>query len=357
MNTIDPQTLDVFGTVDVLVQNNGTTDITDSYELTLFEDNDNNHAFDSATDHLLGTIDVQEGPNAAHSRIVSMDVDSNVLFSGARIFAFADSGDVILETNEDNNLIIGMSSCDAIPPPIEGFDPVLEWEWIGSQVNATSNQVMCTPAVANLNDDNGDGFVDERDIPDIIFNTFIESQQETNGTLRAISGDGSGELFSVTDYATVGMSNPAVCDIDGDGLIEIVVVDENFNILCFENDGLFKWISDYSYADRPVGYLSPALADLDEDGAPEVIVGRVVLNNDGSTKWIGTGGQGYGTTLIANLDLQGPPELIAGYTAYRANGDIYWSNPEVYDGFGAVGNFDSDPYPEIINSITPLLLL
>ena len=39
---------------------------------------------------------------------------------------------------------------------------------------------------------------------------------------------------------------------------------------------------------------------------------------------------------------------MAGRTAYRADGTVLWHNEDVTDGTNAVGNFDDDPYPEIV---------
>jgi hypothetical protein len=54
---------------------------------------------------------------------------------------------------------------------------------------------------------------------------------------------------------------------------------------------------------------------------------------------------------VADLDLDGVPELVAGPTAYRlVNGalSIVWRREDRPDGYVAIGNFDSDPEPEIV---------
>ncbi len=51
-----------------------------------------------------------------------------------------------------------MARCE-YHPPIGQFNPTVEWKWNGSGVNPNSTNVLCAPAVANLNDDNGDGIV------------------------------------------------------------------------------------------------------------------------------------------------------------------------------------------------------
>jgi hypothetical protein len=83
-------------------------------------------------------------------------------------------------------------------------------------------------------------------------------------------------------------------------------------IICFENDGTFKWVS----AGYAVGRIGIAVADLDRDGTPEVVSGRTALNNDGTVRWTGTGGSSY-LTAVADLDLDGRPEVVTGSTADR----------------------------------------
>ncbi|HIE31699.1 MAG TPA: tandem-95 repeat protein [Methanosarcinales archaeon] len=210
--------------------------------------------------------------------------------------------------------------------------PKLEWTWNSTTVEPNYNQVMMAPVAADLN---GDG------IPDIIFSTFNRSWL-AGGIIRAISGDDGSELFSVTDpeYRVQAGAEPAVADIDDDGMPEILVSKNSSEIICFEHDGSFKWNST-----TRVGRLAVAVADLDQDGTPEIIAGRTVFNNDGTVRWTGTAGSSY-ASAVADLDDDGMPEVVTGSAAYRYNGSIYWTSSPA--GRPAIGNFDSDPYPEIV---------
>src|SRR5687767_13461825 len=60
--------------------------------------------------------------------------------------------------------------CQVVPPFTPNFQPELQWAWTGSSILPEFNQVMMTPAVAEVN---GDG------VPDIIFSSF-----------KVIPGDG-----------------------------------------------------------------------------------------------------------------------------------------------------------------------
>ena len=217
-----------------------------------------------------------------------------------------------------------------------GCIPHLEWTWNSTAVEPSYDQVMMAPVVADLN---GDG------VPDIIFSTFdTTAGWLAGGILRAISGDGSGELFSVTDpaYRVQAGAEPAVADVDHDGRPEIMVSKQTGEIICFEHNGAFKWATTGYYTPGRIGI---AVADLDHDGTPDIISGNTVLNSDGTLRWSGTSGSSY-VTLVADLDLDGSPEVVTGGTAYRYDGTVYWSSAPA--GRPAIGNFDADPFPEIV---------
>ena len=348
---IDPQTLEVSGSVLVDVSNDGTTAVEDDFSIILFEDVDRNEEFIPDTDNVMGSARISAGTLAAGSQIsITIPIDSATVFRDNRIFALIDARNDVLETNETNNIIHNMADCEFIPPAGE-FNPALEWRWSGSEIEPDFNQVMCIPIVANLNDDNNDGQVNINDIPDIIFHSWNGNLGWDQGILRAISGDGSGELFSVTDesYRTLARTSPAVGDLDNDGLPEIIAIGLDYYLYCFENDGTFKWKSDYLFSGTSLRVIACInLADLNEDGSPEVIVGSMVYSNKGQFMWKGRPGVGRYNSCVADLDLDGHPELICGNTAYRSNKEIYWQNTMVGDGYTAVGNFDVDPFPEIV---------
>lgn len=351
---IDPQTLEVSGSVTVDISNSGTTAVENDFVIFLFEDVDRNEAFTEDTDNMMGSTTVSAGTIAADSQAtLTISIDSTGVFRDNRIFALVDARDNVLETDETNNLIHSMADCEMIPPVGE-FNPVMErrWGWLESPIEPDYKYVLCTPIVACLNDDNNDGKVNDDDIPDIIFHTYGPSN--STGILRVVSGNNCSELFTITDPHTRPTTGIAVGDIDNDGLPEIVTIDENYKIIAFENDGSFKWRSAARISiDSKRKEPAVTLADLDEDGLPEIIVGRLVLHNTGEFKWEGTADYGANASCVANLDMEGHPELICGNTAYRSNGEIYWENTSVWiDGWTAVGDFDDDPFPEVVHVLS-----
>lgn len=238
-------------------------------------------------------------------------------------------------------------------PPVGVFNPQLEWSWESSNFEPAFNQIMMAPVVADLNDDNNDGLVDQNDIPDVAFITFQASNGTYNarGIMRVVSGDGSGELFSVEDYNFHPGGCPAIGDLDRDGLPEIVAdVQTNpaksiTGVIALHNDGSFFWQADG--AGCATGALS--IANMNSDAYPEVITCNQILDHNGQTIC------NYPNTarvpVAADIDLDGVAELVTGGGVWRAQADNDGHCVEVWNNGGAgnvaLANFDNDPEPEI----------
>jgi len=273
------------------------------------------------------------------------------------------------------------------------FDPHLECAWSGPPAGDAypdSDDVVMTPVVINLTDDNADKAVDLNDIPDVAFVSYRRQEDgccNKDGVLRVASGrcqqDGQLQLhYSVgatqieadTGIADVWLDNSggiAVGDIDADGSADIVATINGGGTVAFERDGKVKWLQLEHPSNGQDHYAgtTPALADLDADGAPEVIQGRVVLNGaDGSLKWRGEGAVGTNgfmgpVSSVGDPDLDGRLNVLAGNTLYDADGTVLWTYPFPTEstadnckghgvfpctGFTATGNFDGDEQGEVV---------
>lgn len=340
----DCQTSNIMGTISAVVENIGGSDCENGFSVVFFEDENVDGIFDPNIDNVLGEVD-ESSLAAGSSVIVSSPVNNKIAFHGNLIYAFVDSTNQIIEVDETNNYYHTGLACE-FEPIIEIYEPRLEWSWTSSEVFPDYLNVMMSPAVIDLNNDG---------ISDIVFGA-TRSRGGGNietGVLRALSGDEGYELFTITDpELNVNTASPvAVGDIDLDSRPEIIACDTSGRrLIAFEHDGTFKWRSPVLEA---IYWGAPALADMDSDGIPEIVIGRQVLNNDGSIRWTGKGGHGspfgtgYQLSLVADINMDGTPDVVAGNTVYTAFGNILWQ-AAVHDGYNAVANFDDDPFPEIV---------
>ncbi|WP_224248235.1 HYR domain-containing protein [Hyalangium gracile] len=240
--------------------------------------------------------------------------------------------------------------CEDRPPFVPHFEPALQWAWTGSSTLPEFNQVMMTPAVADVNQDG---------TPDVIFSSFRDVPEDDvdwrEGVLRAISGDDGRDLWAVTDPAhrIKAAASIALGDIDGDGKVEICGIPSNGRgIICYENDGTFKFRSAEDAFDYNE-WGGPSLADLDGDGTVEILDGNRVYSNTGALKWVGTDGMGGAqytgpVSFAADIDGDGTQEVINGRSVYRADGSLKCANTTIESGLSAVGNFDGDTKGEIV---------
>jgi hypothetical protein len=236
-------------------------------------------------------------------------------------------------------------------PQIGSFTPVVEWSMAAFASMPAYNQAMATPIVAPLTDDDGDGvYGSDGDLPAVLFATFTGENYTSQGVLRAIAGDGSKEIFGVPGIGAC--SGLAAGDLDNDGIVEIVGITLTGAARAFEHDGTAKWTSAAYPDDLGATFLStPSIADMDGDGNPEIIMGRVILNNDGSLRgkgMYGTGAAPFGSSSFAvDTDDDGVQEVVVGNALYRPDGTAIWDIPDP-DGYPAVADFDLDGGPEIV---------
>ena len=81
------------------------------FTVLFFEDHDGNGAYDPGTDLLLGIGTVMDPLAPDEEVLVPGLIDATLLFSGSPIHAWADSDDVIVESDETNNLYHSGMSC------------------------------------------------------------------------------------------------------------------------------------------------------------------------------------------------------------------------------------------------------
>lgn len=237
--------------------------------------------------------------------------------------------------------------------PITPLNPVVEWSFDGTQelfAGLPAASVHTTPIVIDFD---GDG---EREI---IFAAGTSNHGGFiggNGHVVILDGTtGAEEYVQGPDPGVNDMVSMAAGDIDGDGRPELVAVQasafSDFGLRAFlvayEHDMSVKWVSD-ELEWATWGAIS--LADLDADGRPEILFGRSVLDADGRLLWRHDRAAGQSVMFAVDLDLDGDLEVIDGGLALEHDGTELWFDfaGSSAEGRAAVGNFDDDPYPEIV---------
>lgn len=239
--------------------------------------------------------------------------------------------------------------------PERTFDPVVKWEWTGSDVLPEYNQVVNTPIVVPLEDTNNDGQINELDTPAVIFNSYPYKEPNTGAVLRAIRGSDGSEIWSITnpEYRTLARRAVLAADIDEDGIVEIMAISElpgNY-LLAFEHSGELKW-------KKPIKSSNPSgvAANINMDAIPEMIFYSALVNNNGDTLQqlpnVDNIAKYWSIPIVADINLDGQPEVISGGSVYSITGELMWQlmvdGVHVHTRFSAIGNFDADDYPELV---------
>jgi hypothetical protein len=211
-----------------------------------------------------------------------------------------------------------IGDCEAQPVPGE-FAPVVEWHWDGLATNSAIRNVMMTPAVADMD---GDG------VPEVVFVAFSSSY---DAALVVVSGATGQQSAAVENGGPSISAHVAVGNLDADAALEVVVGRyDPPGVTAFEFTGAalaLEWEADTgSLGSDSFAAMGPSLADLDGDGQAEVICGFVVI--DGATGTVladGGGGAGHDPyrdwlTAVADLDEDGQPEIVSGNRAVTYTG-------------------------------------
>jgi hypothetical protein len=131
------------------------------------------------------------------------------------------------------------------------------------------------------------------------------------GTLYAIENDGSfkweSERWHLPDAVDENFGAPVLGDMNGDGVPEIA-----YGNAVFDNNG------------------------------------TLIFEGETSTDARDGHGEGYMTSIMADITGDGLVDLVAGRSAFRADGSVIYSRSDVYDGFPVVLNLDNDPQAEIV---------
>ena len=271
---------------------------------------------------------------------------AEIKFDLGRIGDAPDPGPVDVCTVLDDMNAVGECEDQA---PADSFEPVEQW----SYTPPGEPQSYVTPLVANLTDDNADGVIDLCDVPDVVLVAGVSTGGfDAVGHIYVLDG-ATGTLHFQIPQAVHGNVTPALGDIDGDGIVEIVTLTPTGAFIVFENDGTLKWETPTTWASgeqgQPLSYSSAvAIANLDNEGLPEIIVANQVIDADGGPPMVlgDVSGQ-WSATAAADLDGDGDLEIVLGRSVYHHDGTLLW-NSGLGAGYPQVADMDGDGLPEVV---------
>jgi outer membrane protein assembly factor BamB len=239
---------------------------------------------------------------------------------------------------------------DACPSaPEGGFTPIVEWNALPGK------SCKAQPVVGDLD---GDGF------PEVVLNATDLFAFPNRGKLYVLNGR-TGDIIWQRNADMGYGSAPALGDVDGDGEPDIVVTREyehslgavgSYSVVVYTRSGEILWESEQFPGNDFDHAAAPILSDMDHDGHVEIVVGRVILNSDGTTRGVGVAGRGsFGGVIsegslsaVADLNLDGTEEVIVGNAMYSPDGAPLWVDFTQSDGMISVANLDDDAEGEFI---------
>lgn len=218
-----------------------------------------------------------------------------------------------------------------------------KWTFRAPSADSSASNSYSQPVIGNLDDDNGDGRIDEDDSPEVVIVAF-----GSRGYIVAVDGATGVEKWSYAGSTTTG--GVIIADIDSDGRPDVVTYDSSQRPMALEGDGTLKWTA--SRSPTATSYPLISTADLDEDGNPEVIADDLVL--EGATGDVlfslnNSISNPYRIAAVADVDNDGDQEIFMGGTAYDSDGSTLWTTGEIgtYGFWPIILNADSDDEAEI----------
>ncbi|MFO0681975.1 MAG: hypothetical protein U0234_07990 [Sandaracinus sp.] len=252
-------------------------------------------------------------------------------------------------------------------PTTGAFDLAVEWHWSSDPtVMPLHDQVMSAPMVANLNDDNGDGAIDENDIPDVVFNTYRIGSPDTggasiynaDGVLRAINGNDGSRLWPTATpaYRTNPGLEVAIADVDASSPGPEIIgctfppgtTYGTARLTLFRATGEILRRFDTAPADVACG--RPSVADMNGDGIAEIAVGNTIVQADGTGAVTAMLDTSTAIPVLYDVDDDGVLDFVGINGVARRDGTMIWHDPLFAGeaGYTAVADVDLDGDPDVV---------
>ena len=245
-------------------------------------------------------------------------------------------------------------------PPANPWDYVVEWQWEWSTggTSATLGSVMSTPAIGDLD---GDG------LPEVVF-VYYDNPSTESESLAVVDGATGTTRWTQNGYK--GAQAVALGDVDSDGYGDIVVyaipdgVGGRTFLRALDRNGQELWSAEHD-AFRVTGdHAAPFITDLEGDGSVEVLVHWLIL--DGATGTLiaelEDAVSDHTTTwtpVAADLDGDGVQEVLVRNGVYDHTGALLFTcgTGTGWAAFSVPTNIDADPEGEVLVAETEGLTL
>ncbi len=242
-------------------------------------------------------------------------------------------------------------------PRAASYLPHVKWRFPPPSLTLSQGSAPGTPLVANMTDDNGDGRIDLCDVPDVL---LVAGSSTRGAALWLLAGD-SGRVENLIDEPLLSGVSPAIADLEGDGVPEIIAIDPNKRLIALKPDGTVLWTG--AEVSMPPGIRAGCYAisvyDVEGDGSPEILAGFEAFDAQGNRRF-GVPDEHLGTIVTADLtgcvapiaaDLTGDGllEMLFGHMTLLPDGKPLWRHrlgdtPSI----PLVANLDDDPELEVV---------
>ena len=220
------------------------------------------------------------------------------------------------------------------------FEASVQCEWNGTGADLpNANQIMSTIMAADLPFDSGTAV-------ELVAVSFSDIKNKETTALRIFNGETCELLQTIENKNIFNSANPALADIDNDGIIEIVAPLDGKGAVAYHwnaQTSKYELFWNSEGCDPDAFWGGPSIHDINNDGNPEVIVDWAVFDgktgkclNTASTQVnVATDTDSWGRIpILADLNGDGNIEL-ASTKLWRWNGtDNIWETVEGTYDFG-----------------------